>query len=45
LVAALPAGTNYVKVRAGHDLAEPTSPGWAEVERAVLDFARGLTVK
>jgi len=45
LVAALPAGTTYVKVRAGHDLAEPTSPGWAEVERAVLDFARGLTVK
>jgi esterase/lipase len=29
----------YLRVDAGHDLLEPGKPGWAEVERAVLEFA------
>jgi carboxylesterase len=45
LVNALPSGVRYVRVEAGHDLIEPTSPGWPEVERTVLEFATRTATK
>ncbi|MGQ0600990.1 MAG: alpha/beta hydrolase [Anaerolineales bacterium] len=45
LVSALPPGTRFVRVDAGHDLIEPASPAWPEVERAVLTFAARVADK
>jgi esterase/lipase len=39
LAAALPAGTRYLEVDAGHDLVWQANPAWPEVSRAVTDFA------
>jgi pimeloyl-ACP methyl ester carboxylesterase len=40
----IPGKPAYVEVDSGHDLFDVTAPGWADVERTVLEFAEGLLV-
>lgn len=39
LLRLLPGPSDYVELKAGHDLANPEAPAWAKLEREILDFA------